>query len=304
MVAALVVAGAISAVLAIVVLGPLASRSHDAGRTPVSLAAAVATTAAEPTAEPASNTPTPPVSQPTTAPPAAQPTSAPADAPQAPTTAPPPTVPPPTATAAPTATPAPTSTPMPTPPPTVAALYAADAGGGLEDWALAPSWALEDGELVNDATGVKAQPWLVAPYEPDGDAYAVEAEILFEELAGRTCDQNFGVVGGGGGGVVWGGGVRWGCDGDGPRARITDVSVWADGFNQDRELDGTPFNPGTDWHTYRLEVRGSDLRLLVDGDLLLEASDGAGTGEGGQIGLWSQGVALTVRRVAVIGLAT
>ena len=52
---------------------------------------------------------------------------------------------------------------------------------------------------------------------------------------------------------------------DTARARLTDVSLWEDGYNADPVLAEEDFDPGDDWHTYRFELRGSELRLLIDG---------------------------------------
>ena len=293
---ALATAGAV-ALLAWVVLRPLAVDPIAVRRTPAAVARAArllpsATAPPVPTATPS---PTP-----TRAP---RPTNPPAERRTA------------TATATARPTPEPTATLVPTPAatatvaltPTAAPLYRAGPGDGLAAWSLLPSWAVVDGLLANDGTGVDAQPWLVAPYAPDGSAYAVEAEIRVEGMAAGKCGQSFGVVAGGSGGVVWGGGVQWWCDGAGPHARITDVSVWPDGYDHDRELAAAAYDPGPAWRTYRLEVRGAAVRLLVDGAPVLEATAPAVAAGGspagaGQIGLWSQGVQVTVRSVAVLPL--
>lgn len=197
------------------------------------------------------------------------------------------------------ATPNPTRTPRPrrTATATAAPLYAA-VGTDLASWS-GPDWAYGEGVLANDGGGVTGQPWLAAPYQVPRAAYAVEADIRVVGLAAGKCEQSFGVVAGGGAGVVWGGGVIFACDGV-ARARITDVTDWTDGYNQDRLLAATAFDPGQGWHAYRLEVDGNRLRLVIDGRPVLAATDdAAATGDGpGQVGLWSQGVRLEVRRVA------
>jgi hypothetical protein len=201
-----------------------------------------------------------------------------------------------------TFTPTPKSTrtpkPSPTPEPTVAALYLAT-GDDLAEWS-GPNWRFENGLLVNDGGGIVSQPWLEAPYEAPNGGYAVESEIRVVGVASRHCEQSFGVVAGGNDGVVWGGGVIYACDGV-RRARLTDVTAWSEGYNRHRQLDSATFDPGQDWHTYRLEVDGTHLRLLIDGQPVLEAEDDEATGEAqtGQVGLWSQGVGLEVRQVAV-----
>jgi hypothetical protein len=189
-----------------------------------------------------------------------------------------------------TSTPAPTATPMP--------LFSASRDD-LADW-TGPGWTYADGILANDGTGIANRPWLAAPFVPPDGPYAVEARIRVRGLASGVCEQSFGVVAGGSGGIVWGGGVVFGCDGA-AHARVTDVTDVTDGYNRDRVLETAAFDPGDDWHIYRLEVDGNRLRLLVDDRLVLEASDDESVqdGEPGVVGLWSQGVSLEVRRVAV-----
>jgi hypothetical protein len=145
---------------------------------------------------------------------------------------------------------------------------------------------------------------LTVPYQAQGTAYAVEAEVRVTGLAEGVCEQSFGVVAVGGAGVAWGGSVVYGCDG-GRRARLTDVTDWTNGYNQDRLLGSGDFDPGDDWHSYRLEVDGTNLRLLIDGRVVLTATDdqAGGDAQPGQVGLWSQGVVIDVRRVVVEPLA-
>jgi hypothetical protein len=61
------------------------------------------------------------------------------------------------------------------------------------------------------------------------------------------------------------------------------------------------FDPGTDWHTYRVEVQGNTIRFLVDGSPLLTTQDNRFL-TGSTVGLWSAGVQLTVRSVKMIAL--
>ncbi len=79
------------------------------------------------------------------------------------------------------------------------------------------------------------------------------------------------------------------------------MTDWARGYNRHRVLDVAEFEPDGEWHAYRLEVEGAHIRLLIDGSLVLEADDeeATDTGEEGDVGLWSHGVQLEVRRVAV-----
>jgi hypothetical protein len=205
----------------------------------------------------------------------------------------------PSATVTPTSPPSrtPTAAPSPTPTP----LFLAERND-LAAWA-SPGWSYADRLLTNDGTQLSGQPWLTVPFAPPGRRFAVEAEVRVLGLASGVCEQNFGLVAGNGGGIDWGAGVVFGCDGA-IHARLTDVTDWSNGYNRDRVLDDATFDPQNRWHRYRLEVDGNRLRLLIDGRPLLEATDdqAAEGADDGTIGLWSQGVRLEVRLVTVLAL--
>ena len=170
----------------------------------------------------------------------------------------------------------------------------------------AGSWSASADALVNEGSSAVAEPWLVISAVPSA-AFAVEAEIRVNGLLDSVCDQSFGLTAGSpGAGQMYGGGVIFPCAGETARARLTDVSVWEDGYNADPALAEETFDPGDDWHTYRFELRGDQLQLLVDGaDVVsgtLDAPIDPSTTDG-QAGLWAQGVQLEVRRVSVHSLA-
>ena len=167
------------------------------------------------------------------------------------------------------------------------------------------SWSASADALTNPGSSATAEPWLVLSAVPSGD-FAVEAEIRVNGVLESVCDQSFGLVAGSpGASQVFGGGLIFPCASETTRARLTDVSVWEDGYNADSVLAEEPFDPGDAWHTYRFELRGDELRLLVDGAAVvsgtLEAPIDASSGDA-QAGLWAQGVQLEVRKVSVHSL--
>jgi hypothetical protein len=164
------------------------------------------------------------------------------------------------------------------------------------------SWSASADALVNDGTSAVAEPWLVISAVPNA-AFAVEAEIRVNGLLDSVCDQSFGLTAGvPGAAQVFGGGLIFPCASETARARLTDVSVWEDGYNADPVLADATFDPGNDWHTYRFELRGDELRLLIDSaDVVsgtLEAPIDPASADA-QAGLWAQGVQLDVRKVSV-----
>jgi hypothetical protein len=164
------------------------------------------------------------------------------------------------------------------------------------------SWSASAGGLVNPGSSAVAEPWLVISAVPSA-TFAVEAEIRVNGRLDSVCDQSFGLTAGSpGADQVFGGGLIFPCASETPQARLTDVSVWEDGYNADPALAEETFDPGDDWHTYRLELRGDELRLLIDGSVVVTGTlevplDPATTDA--QAGLWAQGVELDVRKVTV-----
>src|SRR5215213_4536137 len=167
------------------------------------------------------------------------------------------------------------------------------------------SWSASADALVNQGKSAVAEPWLVISAVPS-TAFAVEAEMRVNGLLDSVCDQSFGLTAGVPGAArVYGGGLIFPCAADTARARLTDVSVWEDGYNADPVLGEKAFDPGDDWHTYRFELRGDELRLLIDGaDVVsgtLETPIDPASADA-QAGLWAQGVQLEVRKVSVQSL--
>jgi hypothetical protein len=164
------------------------------------------------------------------------------------------------------------------------------------------SWTASETALVNAGSSAIAEPWLALTSVSD-PAFAVEAEIRVNGLLESVCDQSFGLVGGSPNtGAMFGGGLLFPCDSDAARARLTDVAVWEDGYNADQVFAEEPFDPGEDWHTYRFEVRGDQLRLIIDGaDVVSGAPEAVAdfTSTDTEAGLWAQGVELEVRKVSV-----
>ena len=183
-------------------------------------------------------------------------------------------------------------------------IFEAPGRNELENLA-AGSWTASADALVNPGSSAVAEPWLVLTAVPSVD-FAVEAEMRVNGVLSSVCDQSFGLTAGvPDADQVYGGGLIFPCAAETARARLTDVSVWEDGYNADPALAEEPFDPGDDWHTYRLELHGDDLRLLIDGaDVVsgtLETPIDTASGEA-QAGLWAQGVELDVRKVVVESL--
>lgn len=126
--------------------------------------------------------------------------------------------------------------------------------------------------------------------EQVGD-FAVDAEI---QLVRHNSGANsFGVM------------VRVQDDGTGYAAGATasdEVVLLAElGGGRPTTLDSRPFTPELGWHRYRIEVRGNETRVLVDGQQVLSATDNTFL-TGKRVGLWSQRSQLSVRSFEVTAL--
>lgn len=207
-----------------------------------------------------------------------------------PTATPEPTsIPEPTVTPEPTSTPTPEPTPTPTPTPE-SALYRADTLGGLEEWGGAGDWKTVSGMLVNDGTNDTQSAYIAAPFQPGITDYAVETEIQF--VRGEGSSRSFGIV------------ARASEDGGywtGWSSYYGGALIGAGRDYGDTVIAEADFEPDNDWHTYRLEVRGNSLRLLIDGSVIIETLDN-GFLTAGSVGLWSYNAQINVRSFAVIAL--
>ena len=167
------------------------------------------------------------------------------------------------------------------------------------------SWSATDDLLRSDGAGGLAEPWLALAAVPSA-AFAVEADIRLVGLIENVCGQSFGLTGGSPSAQQWyGGGIHFPCENAPREARLTDVSVWQDGYNGDPVIAQALYDPGDGWHTYRFEQRGDRIRLIVDGigiagGMLAAPLDPATTD--GQAGIWTQGAAIEIRRIAVYAL--
>ncbi len=170
----------------------------------------------------------------------------------------------------------PTATPKPTTPQAGQVLYNADWSSGHAGWSLPPGWDTVSGQLVNDGTNwnwaLLAEPPKMTAYTGN---YAVQAEIQLVRLQDRNCGglpSDFGIALRGDNVGFYGLGVYANTDLSNAIAFIHDTG-WNDGCPNSAGLQQTNTTIDTDWHTYRAEVRGNDIRLLIDGNVVVETTD-------------------------------
>jgi hypothetical protein len=183
-----------------------------------------------------------------------------------------------------------------------AALYVADWTDGAGEWDMPVGWEVIDGMLINDGTGSS---WIYAPIAPSITDYAVEAEIRFVKRGMSPCGRFALGARHGDSGGYWGG-VGFGID---PSCRdAADLAtIWAGRPVPDfRSTDfhseeSEEYAPGSGWHVYRLEVAGNTVRLLIDGDPIVEVNDNLYL-TSGKVGLICSYLQISVRNFRVIAL--
>jgi hypothetical protein len=154
-------------------------------------------------------------------------------------------------------------------------------------WGAGPDWQVASRLLVNDASAGGTS-LILSPYEAGVADYAVEAEI--QSVTQDDSNAGFGLA------------VRWAQDG-GYRATVVQqgrVAIEQGDLTPGRRI-GLPasFRHGGSWHTYRLEAKGTKIRFLIDGNLLIEQDDDRYV-TGARSGLWAWKSRINVRSFRVL----
>lgn len=197
-----------------------------------------------------------------------------------------------------TSTPILTPTPSPTPAPKPGdVLYQADQS--WSGWSGTKEWNVLNGMLTNDGTGYPGMPTILAPYQLQVSDYAVEANIQVVNWH-RCCYSQFAIV------------VRASTNSYGSWQGYSvgedlednvpsTANIAADAGHISPSLANAPFDPGTAWHTYRIEVKGNTIKLLIDEGVKFAITDNTYL-SGGQVGFWSYEVQLNISNFKIIAI--
>lgn len=178
-------------------------------------------------------------------------------------------------------------TPTPTPSPTPSTYEADSTWSG---WNGTADWKVSGGLLLNDGTyaDYNAGATIVAPFQSQTADYAVaiQMQVVRPFTTGTIYPCFYITFRGMGLSNGWQGYAAAVCAnlGHGPAVQIVAIDSTNNVFDV---LSTTPFDPQNAWHSYRVEVKGTTIKFLVDGGLLLSADDSRFLG-GGQIGLLSE----------------
>jgi hypothetical protein len=147
------------------------------------------------------------------------------------------------------------------------------------------------GLLVSDGTG-NGNDTILAPLQPQGANYSIEAQIRLvrKPVALATC--YFGVVGR----VKDSGGYYAGPHNDGRYVLV--VAQQSVGFPRVAAQDD---DPGIDSHVYRVEYSGNQIAVKIDGSPVLQTSDNQYL-DAGKVGLFNYGCPVEVSSYKVASL--
>ena len=157
------------------------------------------------------------------------------------------------------------SSPTPTPLPAGTMLYQADWSHGLLGWTGAHGWKVVQGKLESDTSGSAS---FTIPYRLSVSDYAIEFrlqivrsmppyggyyEVVAPKLPGKD-GYHAGVL-------------DLKAPGQRPFGDHPQSQVYLDPYSDVAQGSGMPqdYEPGSRWHTYRVEVRGNEVSLLDDG---------------------------------------
>jgi hypothetical protein len=183
--------------------------------------------------------------------------------------------------------------PPPPPPAPGTLLYQANWSQGPAGWTMIKGWHASGGMILND--GSDSDGTIGPPFQPTGPDYAVEAEMQVVSPAKNDCDSGLGVIVRNGYGAKVRPPFRELCN-PGAGTRYVSFIVKSEDFGQPQQFD-----PGLAWHTYRVEVRGNQLSLLIDGALMLQTTDNRYLAPG-LAGIWSRNCQVSVRQFRIIAL--
>jgi hypothetical protein len=208
------------------------------------------------------------------------------------------------------------TTTQPAPPPTPlpasgTIVYRADWSSGMNGWTGGAGWQWSGGMLVSaqKSNGYSdiASNAAVAPYQPGAlSNYAIEASIRiigcptgvpasfpcggFGVLGRFDTNQDKGYIGG----------VGELTSGT-PYSGVANINYGDPSPGSYDELARTTYTPGSDTHTYRVEVQDTHLRLFIDGSLVLQTEDTRYL-SAGRVGVVAFGPAVAVTSFMVIAL--
>jgi hypothetical protein len=196
------------------------------------------------------------------------------------------------------------SSPTPTPLPAGTVLYKADWSHGLAGWPGAQGWKVVQGQLESGSSGSAT---FTIPYKLFVSDYAIEVRLEIVRLLSQIGGSSFTIFATKSPGKD---GYQAGVSNllsssPHPMAAHPQCQVLLDPYSDMATGGGLPaaYYPRPGWHTYRVEVRGGEAILLVDGaQINSTSSKQTDVLSNGPLGLSSQMVVLRVSSVRILAL--
>jgi len=163
-------------------------------------------------------------------------------------------------------------------------------------WPLGSGWKRLGGMLLNDGSngGYNGKPTLVAPVscQPRTMDYAVEAKIQVVQFSDQYSGFGINVRG-----------VPSSSHEPGYSTYIDSASDSGANISVvgGDVLKGAPFNPGTNFHVYRAEVKGNSIAFVIDGTTILSVVDNRFI-SAGEVGLWCANAQIELSSFKVVTL--
>jgi len=163
-------------------------------------------------------------------------------------------------------------------------------------WHLTSGWKRLNGMLLNDGSngGYNGRSTLVAPAscQPKTMDYAVEANIQVVQFTGNYSGFGINMRE-----------VQSSSNEQAYSAYIDPTSAGGAGISVvgGDALKNASFNPGTDFHVYRAEVRGNTITFLIDGAAVLSVVDNRYISTG-RVGLWCSNTQIELSSFKVVTL--
>lgn len=184
-------------------------------------------------------------------------------------------------------------------------LYQADWSHGLSGWPETQGWKVVQGLLESDASSSST---FTIPYQPQVSNYAIEIRLQIVQLLSQIGGSSFAIFATKAPGKD---GYEAGVNNilgtaPHPMAAHPAIQVLLDPFGDAAPGSGMPsaYYPRPGWHTYRVEVRGNEAGLLVDG---VQVGDNAISERtkvlsNGPLGLSCHQIILSVSSVRILSL--
>ena len=197
--------------------------------------------------------------------------------------------------------PSPPPTPKPVTPGQI--LCQADWPQGMDGWSGSSDWKSYNGELLNDGSGDAdpSIPTIIAPCQMQTGDYAIELKLRI--IRNEYDMPAFGVEARGNGSNFYDFAAGYhSADSDvcinssnnASPMHVVDVCNYT-------PLASLPWTLDTAWHTYRFELKGTGLKLFIDGAPVLQTQDFSFL-SGWQVGIASAATQLEIRDFEVIAL--